>query len=276
MNELIGKVKTEYKNILSQNDNILKSLDFSKIEVVDFNPSHKLDEDQLFQIQQFSTKEFYIEQCGNSYSTASLTQIKNDEYDKISSLCILQDNERHFQRITPSLYVNKKTLLDYSGAPKIVKQNKQIEIKNESDAIYLIDKDTLFFKNLSIIKVIFPGIEQLHRIATQKEVDTFLTHKFIKLEDFEPKIVGTQNRKRIGDIGKKFEKLNKEKKEKLIKYAKEKSGIELKKDAFLITSDIDLKNLLYAIDQRYYYADIYEEERIASSIRPNPNINKKK
>lgn len=28
-----------------------------------------------------------------------------------------------------------------------------------------------------------------------------------------------------------------------------------------------LKNVLYAMDQRYYYADIYDENRVASSVR---------
>lgn len=276
MNELIGKIKSEYKNILSQKDNILESFDFSKVEQIDFTPSHILEDDEWFQIKQLSEKDFFIEQCNKAFSSASLTQISNDEYNTISCLCVFQGNERHFQRITPALYVNKKTLLDYSGAPKIVKHKNQIEIKKESDAIYFIDKDTLFFKSLGKIKIMFPGIEMLHREATQMEVDTFLTNKFIKLNEYESKSVGTQNRKRIADIGVKFKKLSKEKKQKLIQYARDKSGVVLDKDAFLISSDTDLKNLLYAIDQRYYYADIYDEERIASSIRPNPIGKKKK
>ena len=48
MNELIGRVKSEYKNILSQKDKILGSIDFSKVETIDFKPSHKLDDDEWF------------------------------------------------------------------------------------------------------------------------------------------------------------------------------------------------------------------------------------
>ena len=276
MNELIGKVKSEYKNILSQKDKILGSIDFSKVETIDFKPSHKLDDDEWFQIKNFSKQTFYIEQCDKNYSTASLSQLSNEEYKILSCLCIFQGNERHFQRITPALYVSKKTLLDYSGQPKIVEHKQQIEIKSESDAIYFISKDILYFKNLGKIKSIFPGIEELHRVATQMEVDKFLAHKFIKLSDYETKTVGTQNRKRIADIGAKFEKLSSDKKQKLIKYAKEKSGLIVDKDAFEIGSDVDLKKMIYAMDQRYYYADIYEEERIASSIRPNLDAKKKK
>lgn len=275
MNELIGKVKSEYKNILSQNDKILGSIDFSKVETIDFNPSHNLENDEWFKINDFSKQTFFIEQCKNEYSTASLNQINNNEYELLSCLCIFQDNEKYFQRITKSLYVNKKTLLDYSGQPKIVEHKKQIEIKMESDAIYNITNDTLYFKILGKIKSIFPGIEELHREATQEEVDEFLAHKFIKLCDYETKTVGTQNRKRIADIGAKYENLSPAKQIKLIKYAKKKSGLKLDEDAFEVKSEVDLKKLLYAIDQRYYYADIYNEERIASSIRPNLDIKKK-
>lgn len=276
MNVLIGKVKSEYKNILSQKDEIVTKIDFSKVETIDFKPSHNLEGDEWFQIKNFSKQEFYIEQCDKNYSTASLSQVGNDEYKVLGCICIFQGGERHFQKITPALFVSKKTLLDYSGQPKIVEHRQQIEIRSESDAIYVISKDTLYFRNLSKIKSIFPGIEELHREATQKEVDKFIGHKFIKLNDYETRAVGTQNRKRIADIGKKFEKLSSDKKDKLIKYAKDKSGLKLDKQAFEIGSDVDLKKLLYAMDQRYYYADIYEEERIASSIRPNLDAKKKK
>lgn len=275
MNTLLGKVKSEYKNILSQKSEIISAVDFSIIETIDFNPSHKLEDDEWFQIQNFSKQDFYIEECNSNYSTASLSQLVNIEYKDLGCICIFQAGQRHFQKITPALFVSKRTLLDYSGQPKIVKHKQQIEIRIESDAVYDISKDTLYFRNLSKIKSIFPGIEELHRVATQKEVDKFLGNKFITLTDFETKTVGAQNRKRIADIGGKFEKLNSEKKEKLIKYAKDKSGLKLNNEALEIGSEVDLKKLLYAMDQRYYYADFYEEERIASSVRPNLDAKKK-
>lgn len=36
---------------------------------------------------------------------------------------------------------------------------------------------------------------------------------------------------------------------------------------FIVNTETDLKNLLYAMDQRYYYADIYEESRVAHFVR---------
>ena len=80
--------------------------------------------------------------------------------------------------------------------------------------------------------------------------------------------MGVINRKRIADIGIKFDKLSDTKKEKLMNYAKSKSELNYSDGSFNVRNETDLKKLLYALDQRYYFADIYDEERIASSVRP--------
>lgn len=267
MRELIGKVKNEYKNILNQDSNIITDLDITAIEAIDFTPSHKLDEDEWFRLTNFSQKDFYIDECSADYSTASLNQIANDDYRKITAICIVQNGQKHFQRITPSLFVNRKTILDYSGEPEIVEHRKQIEIRNESDAVYIASSDALYFKTIGKLKLIFSGIEELHREATQGEVDDFVDNDFINLDGMEATSIGTLNRKRIADIGVKYNDLTAEKKNLLTNYAKQKAGVEIERDSFKVKSETDLKKVLYAMDQRYYYADIYEENRVAGSVR---------
>jgi hypothetical protein len=269
MAELIAKTDSDYKNVLNQNNSIINYFDKTAIEAIEFTPNHKLEDKEWFYIANFSNQDFFISVCSNDFSTASLTQIVNNEYKKIQSIGVFQGSQKQFQRITPSYFVNRKTVLDYSGEPRIVEHSKQIQInKEKSDAIYLPESDTLYFKDISKIKGIFPGIEKLHREATQPEVDDFLNKDFISLSKYSSESVGTQNRKRIADIGEKYNRLSDNKKQQLIEYAKQKAGIDLvDNDTFKITSESDLKNLLYAIDQRYYYADIYEETRVANSIR---------
>lgn len=268
MNTLIARVGSEYKNVLSQEANIISGFNSGTIEAADFSPSYRLDEEEWFAIPEFSRKAFFIDICRSDCSTASLSQISNSEYDLIECIAVFQGNQKLFQRITPSLYVMRKTVLDYSGEPRLVEHRKQLEIRQESDAVYLPDSDTLYFKSLGKIKAIFPGIEALQREATQPEVDSFLGNIFVLLpEGYNAESVGVQNRKRIADIIPKYNALRAHKKRQLISYAREKAGVELEGGAFKITSDKDLKNLLYAMDERYYYADIYEEERVANSIR---------
>ena len=267
MNYLIAKSGRNYSKILSQENEILNTFDFKKVNGVNYSSSYKLDEEEWFMIDSFSEKEFCIDQCDVNFSTVNLNQIANKDYDRIRSLCVMQNDEIHFQKITPSLFIKKKTFLDYSGEPQIIEQRKHIEIRKISDAIYSTEKDILYFKHLAKIKSVFPGIEELHREATQEEVDTFLNYEFIELSEFTSTKVGTLNRKRIADIGAKYNTLSNRKQNKLIKYARDKADINLNGNNFIIDSENALKNLLYAMDQRYYYADIYNENRIANSIK---------
>ncbi len=269
MTEIFAKIKSEYKMILSREDNVLTDFDLSLIEAIDFSPSHKLEDNEWFRINDFSEQDYFIEQCNADFSSASLNQIGDNDYKKISAIAILQNGEKHFQRITPSLFVNRKTILDYSGEPRIVEHRNQIEIRKESDAVYLVDSDTLYFKTIGKLKVIFPGIEVLHREATQDEVDAFIENDFITLDTITNTSIGSQNRKRIADIGIKYNGLSAAKKTQLITYAKEKAEaeVEIEGNSFVVKSETDLKKVLYAMDQRYYYADIYEENRVANSVK---------
>lgn len=268
MNSLIAEINKEYKIVVSRDDEIIENLPTSQITSVDFTPSHKLDEDEWFKLPEFSAKDYFIDMCSSDYSTASLCQVENGEYSQISCIAIFQNGQKHFQRITPSRFVNQKRFLDFSGEPKIVEQRHQLEIKYESDAVYVDLEDTLYFKDIAKVKFFFPGIETLHREATQEEVNEFLANDFIALENYEADSVGVMNRKRIADVGSKYKGLTEDKKVLLINYAKEKAGIDLTTEgAFKISSGADLKKLLYAMDQRYYYADIYEENRVANSVR---------
>ncbi len=268
MNSLIAKVGSEYKTVISCDDEIIKNLIITDIQELDFTPKYKLDENEWFKLPYFSKKSYFIDICRNDYSTASLNQIENSNYNKISCIVLFQNEQKHFQRITPSRFVNQKRFLDFSGQPQIVEQRNQLEIKSESDAVYVAAEDTLYFKDVVKIKIFFPGIEILHSEATQEEVDEFLGLDFITLENYETASVGTLNRKRIADIGEKFRNLTEEKQTQLIKYIREKSGLDLTdNNTFKISSETDLKKLLFAIDQRYYYADVYEENRVANSVR---------
>ena len=265
---LIAKVRADYRSILSQERKILNQLNINSIDTVEFNSGYRLEDDGWFYIKDFSNQNFFIDLCKEDFSTASLGQIANDEYDEIQCIVIFQNGQKHFQRITPSRFVDKKMILDYSGQPKIVEHRKQLEVKLESDAIFITATDTLYFRQIARIKTIFPGIEELDREATQPEVDMFLGHRTIELQEaYDAHSVGSHNRKRIADIGNKYINLSPEKQQKLIDYAKDKIGINFENGTFKISSETDLKNLLYAMDQRYYYADIYEENRIANSVR---------
>ncbi|TXL18566.1 hypothetical protein BMR03_15745 [Methylococcaceae bacterium HT2] len=159
-----------------------------------------------------------------------------------------------------------KTVLWLSGDPEVVKNKKQIEINRKSDAVYLADTDTLYFKKIATIKEIFPGIEEIEREATQDEQNAFLENACISISALKKTSIGVQNRHRIANMAKEYNALSDEKKEKLITEAKKKTGVNFKDGGFVIKSETDLKKVLYALHQRYYDADCYEEKRLANSI----------
>lgn len=267
MNYLIAKSGRYYHKILSQNTPILDVIDINNIDSVPFTANYHPEEDQWFRIDNFSSKSFYIEQCSNNFSTTSLNQITNQEFDKIRILCIIQNDQKFFQRITPNLYVRQKRFIDVSGTPKIVEHRQQLEITKESDAIYNSSNDALYFKSLSKIKSIFPGIETLNRAATQVEVNDFLGNTFIDLGTYDPNTVGIPNRKRIADIGSKYDNLSQSKKDSLLAYARTDSGLDLNSaNNFIIDNELKLRKFLFALDQRFYYSDIYDEKRLANSV----------
>ena len=74
---LIGKVKSGYRNILSQENEILDQLDTEIIDTLEFSPSHKLEDDEWFYITDFSKGDFFIDLCKEDFSAASLSQIGN-------------------------------------------------------------------------------------------------------------------------------------------------------------------------------------------------------
>lgn len=218
-------------------------------------------------LNSFSEKNFFIDELKPSFSQSSLNQIQNNQYNDIRFLLMYQGNQIHIQRITSSKFINRKTFLDYSGQPLITEQKNQIEIRDISDAVYFQREDQLVFRDLGKLKPIFRGISELHREATEEEVTQFLAIPFILLTGFDDKKVGTLNRKRIADVKVKYDSLSKKKRTLLIRYAKDNAGIDISNDKLEIKNDVDLKNLLYAMDQRYYFADIYEEKRIATATR---------
>lgn len=267
MNYLIAKLKNEFKSILAKSDTIVKNIPKNSDEIIVYDPNHKLNEDEWFVLNDFSKEPFFIEELKQSFSQSSINQIKNNQYNDIQFLLMYQNNQIHIQRITSSKFINHKTFLDYSGQPMITEQKKQIEIKDMSDAIYFQREDQLIFKDLGKLRPIFKGISELHREATKEEVLQFLAIPFIILSGFDDKKVGTLNRKRIADVKVKYDSLSMKKRKLLIQYAKANAGIDISNNKLEIKNDVDLKNLLYAMDQRYYFADIYEEKRIATATR---------
>ena len=115
--------------------------------------------------------------------------------------------------------------------------------------------------------MIFKGMAILYREATDQEVKVFLSNSFITLTDgFETDKVKKTNRKLIAQAVDQFSNMKQEDREKIFSYIKEYCpNLSVEDQQFAISSNKDLKMLLYGIGQRFYTTPVGDEQRVANS-----------
>lgn len=275
MSCLIAKIKdrkkalTYYKVLSHEND--IFEVDITQLQLLDYEPSYKLDEGDWFRIEQFSQQPFCIDLLKKSFVSADHNDISKSQYADIAYLCIFQGENYFFQKVTPSLYLTRKTLR-FGEKVKLEKNNYQLVIKELPDAIYVKSTDTLIFRNLATISSIFKGIDQLYREATNQEVTDFLKQPFIRVfGEYGVDKVSKPNRKIIALASTTLAAMSADEREQIIDYIDDYCAGELDfitdERKFDIGSDQDLALLLYGIEQRFYTTFIGGEKRVANSVR---------
>ena len=270
---ILAYVDNKHLKVLSQDNELLN---FEPKEKIPYDPKHKLEDEEIFVIEEFSKNQFCIDICKENFNSTSFHQILDSNYRSIKHLCIIQNNLYFFQNVTFSRFIQKKLLtFRMSVQPRITHLEKSIEIKDVSDAIYDKSLDILHFRDLLKIKTIFQGIEKLYREATNREVEKFLSAQFILTKGFDVNSVKDANRKRIAILNDDLEWQNfsEEDKKQLIQeseeYVKEyvKDECIIKDGRFFISTDKQLKYALYVIDERFYTPKLRNKKRLASAIR---------
>nr|UWI49646.1 hypothetical protein NZ312_16225 [Clostridioides difficile] len=271
MNHLIGKIKLrgnspKYRKMISGKVLFEKPSDLQ--DHIEYSSDHKLDEDSWFGIEEFSKKDYCLEVLKSTFNSTEYDTLETNQVDKLDFICSYQNSdEYYFQNITKSKLIKKKTIRIGDGF-EYKEDDTIITINPIADALYLKEKDILYFKKLASISSIFKGIENLYREATKTETKVFLENDFIKLtDDFCEEKVGKANRHRIAMANDTLNNLKIDQKEMVISYIKDYcKDLEYDKEHFKIQSDDDLRKLLYGIEQRYYTTPIGNEKRCANSI----------
>lgn len=271
MNHVIVKLKTndkknKYRKLIS--DISLFELPDNLNNAIHYSPKHNLDEDDWFFISEFSHKEYCMPLLLEEFISTEFELFSKDNFEKIDFLVSYQSNNQYyFQKLSRVSLLCKSTIC-IENVVKYRENMKEIIIKKVPDAIYLKGEDILYFKKLSSITEIFKGIDILYRQATNKETETFLNSDFIKLEgDFSAERVKQANRRRIALAIDTINTCGQEKKKIIFDSIKEYCpALITENNKFKVTSEADLKLLLYGIDQRFYTTPDGEEKRIANSI----------
>lgn len=234
-----------------------------------YNSDYKLEDDEWFHIPNFSKEDYCIDFLKREFISTDFNQIGTIDINKIFFLCSYQMGIYYFQKITPSLIVKKKWFK--IGEPIIEDQSPIIVINENPDAIYVKAEDTLYFKKISSLTMIFKGIIELYKEATQEETEEFLKSDFIKLnENYDALKVKTANRKRIALAMETIREFSTSEKSTIYSYIKdycrEKLVFDEEESKFEITNEEELKHLLWGIEQRYYTTPVGNERMVANSV----------
>ena len=275
MSCLIAKIKDRkkvsiYYKVLTPDGSIFET-NPSELQLVAYEPDHKLDEDTWFKIEQFRQQEFCIDLLKKPFSSSEHNDISSEQYGNMDYLCAYQEENYFFQKVTRSLYITRKTLY-FGEMVKLEDNNRRLFINERPDAIYIQSVDTLIFRNLATISSIFKGIDQLYREATSEEVTKFLRETFIKLSgDYGAAKVSKPNRKRIALASATLASMSDAEREQIPiyidSYCRETLSFNENEQNFEISNDEQLKLLLYGIEQRFYTTPIGSEKRVANSIQ---------
>lgn len=271
---IISKIKNNRKNpikLVSSDKKLFESLIFETNSFPEYSSDHNLDDDSWFKVNSFSKEEYCLDFLKLDFDPKEYQEILSTEIKNIYYLCSIQEGNFYFQKVTPSLFLQRK-LLSFGDLVEIEKSQNKILINNIPDAVYIKSKDQLIFKNISTISSIFQGIDQLYKEATSEQVIEFLQQPFIKIKKgFSEKNVSKPNRKRIALALETLSKLSQEDKIEIFSYihsyCNERLEIDLNESYCDISSDEELKNLIYGIEQRFYTTPFSKEKRLANSVQ---------
>ena len=237
----------------------------------EFAEGADLDDDEWFKLEMFNEKPYFLTFLGEDIAAAQYNQLPEDRYADITYLVAIQDNGNTFcyQRLT-SQSVLKKKLLSISKAPVIKKLEKTILMEDLPHSVYKKDERCLYFKRLSAITSVFPGIDDLYREATQEETASFMASPFMEEEgQIEQDKISSANRKRLHAAAEKLSHLTPKQQNRILDYIhKYKSDIPYNEATkkYSITNNTELQFFLWGIEERYFSTITRREKRVARSI----------
>lgn len=269
MNCVLAKVSRKFHKLISD-ESLFDDVAFCEGLYVEYDPDHNLDEECWFKITEFSKKDFCLGILKEEFDSKAFNKLSKDKFNQIKLLLSVQKGNFFFQKITPSLFIKKK-VIGLGDSAKVESNSKFLVVNSEPDAIYFKDKDILIFKSIATISSIFKGIDILYREATEEDVKTFFTNNFIEVSNnFTSENVSKPNRRRIAMALDSLAKFNEGEKNQIVDYINQYCPDTLifdeKNRTFNISTDEQLKILLYGIEQRYYTTSINNEKRLANSI----------
>lgn len=270
MNYLLARIRDKKNGIrlVLSNHEIYETPDMLDT-AVPYSPDDSLEDGEWFFLDHFAQREYCPEVLRTPINGTKYPAISDNELGIISFLCSAQDNGLFYiQRVTKSQLLRQKRIV-FGDSVKFERNSREIVINTFPDAIYRSSDDRLFFRKLSSITAVFPGIDEIFREATDDETQNFLSAEFIVTgTTYDSSCVKKPNRKRIALAKEAIENYDDEQKKAVFDSIREYYPSIVNDDkTFKIETDDDLTYLLYGVLQRYYTTADGREKRIASAVR---------
>jgi len=264
-----GLRKKPFFKLLS-NQRLFDAIAVNLAGCIPYKPDHNLDEDSWFKLEQFSQKTYCIDFLKNDFDSKDYDDLQKTQFNKIVYMFSVQGGDFYFQKISPSFFIRRKTIV-FGEVAEVEEGVNRLVINTTPDAVYFKASDTLIFRNLATISSIFEGIDELYKEATKAEVAQFLGEPFIELAgEYNADKVSKPNRKRISLAMATLAAMSDEDKtgvhSYIENYCEQKLKFNKQDSKFEISTDDELKLLLYGIEQRFYTTPFGHEKRLANSV----------
>lgn len=274
MNNVFARVKGDRRKLyfkMLSDCTLFDKVDVKPAACVAYGADHNLDDDAWFIIEQFSQQPYFLPVLKGDFDSKDYDNLTKQQFPAIAYIVAVQEDDFYFQKITPSLFIKRKTIA--FGEMAVVEDcHSRLVINARPDAIYRKASDTLLFRDLATITGIFRGIDVLYKEATREEVQEFLGASFIGLSaDYDAEKVSKPNRKRIALAMNTLADMSAGARKEMLSYINDYCEARLTFDkttaTFEITCDEELKYLLYGIEQRFYTTPFGQERRLANSVQ---------
>jgi hypothetical protein len=270
MNAVFGKVGTSKdKNIFKilSDETIFQELNINIDSCVTYDVDHNLDEDSWFKIDKFTHQDYCLDFLKKEFQSVNYSSLDKEKLNQIKYVFSTKNKKFYFQKITKTSFINKGFIIFGEEFEFNRDIQTKLVINQFPDAVYCQESNTLIFRDFQKTKAIFTGMEVLYKEATNEEVEEFLKASFISLTpEFSAKDVLISNRKRIKLVIEKLKELTSEDIDYINQYCESKLDYDSKTQQFSISSNEDLKSLIYGIDERYFTTRS-GEKRLANSIK---------
>lgn len=137
MDHVLAKVKNSRKKPyfkLISDHGLFDNVEVNVDTCVPYSPDHNLDEDAWFKVEKFREQPFCLEILKAPFDSKDFDDLVKAQFSKIGFIFSVQNGDFYFQKVTPSLFVKRKTIA-FGEVATIEQDAARLVINPDPDAI---------------------------------------------------------------------------------------------------------------------------------------------